>query len=204
MKLLGIGVLTAMMPLSPLFALKRPTPENKTHSVHRVQYGIASWYGGRDQGRLMACGEPFDEHEMVAAHRTLPLGTKVRVTNLRNGRSVVVKIKDRGPGVAGRVIDVSKAAARQLHFVGRGLTPVKVHVLSVPGEAPAPRQTAAESSNTAKYNVSTGYSTAAASPEPRSLFATLLPIGSLCEQYGQKRSPCCTERLHWGQAGCRL
>lgn len=138
MKLLGIGVLAAVMPLSPLFALKRrPRPENKTHAVHQVQYGIASWYGGHDQGRLMACGEPFDEHEMIAAHRTLPLGSKVRVTNLRNGRSVVVKIKDRGPGVTGRVIDVSKAAARKLHFVGLGLTPVKIHVLSVPGQAPS-------------------------------------------------------------------
>ncbi|MGH9354261.1 MAG: septal ring lytic transglycosylase RlpA family protein [Terriglobia bacterium] len=137
MKLLFIGLLTAVMPLSPLFALKRPKPENKTHSVHRVQYGVASWYGGRDQGRLMACGEPFDEHEMIAAHRTLPLGSKVRVTNLRNGRSVVVRIKDRGPGVAGRVIDVSKAAARELHFVGRGLTPVKIRVLSVPRKRPS-------------------------------------------------------------------
>ncbi|HEV2418088.1 MAG TPA: septal ring lytic transglycosylase RlpA family protein [Terriglobia bacterium] len=131
MKLLSLSLIAAMMFCSPLFASKRPEPP-KTHSVHRVQYGMASWYGGRDQGRLMACGEPFDEHKMIAAHRTLPLGTDVRVTNLRNGRSVIVKIKDRGPGVSGRVIDVSKAAARELHFVGRGLTPVKIRVLSEP------------------------------------------------------------------------
>ncbi|HEV2499677.1 MAG TPA: septal ring lytic transglycosylase RlpA family protein [Terriglobia bacterium] len=131
MKLLSLSLIAAMISCSPLFASKRPKP-TKTHAVHRVQYGMASWYGGRDQGRLMACGEPFDEHEMIAAHRTLPLGTNVRVTNLRNGRSVVVKIKDRGPGVSGRVIDVSKAAARKLHFVGRGLTPVKIRVLSEP------------------------------------------------------------------------
>lgn len=130
MKLLSLSLIAAMMSCSQLFAAKRPKPA--IHAVHRVQYGMASWYGGRDQGRLMACGEPFDEHEMVAAHRTLPLGTNVRVTNLRNGRSVVVKIKDRGPGVSGRVIDVSKAAARKLHFVGRGLTPVKIRVLSEP------------------------------------------------------------------------
>lgn len=131
MKLLSLSLIAAMMSCSPLFASKRPKPA-KTHPVHRVQYGMASWYGGHDQGHLMACGEPFDEQEMIAAHRTLPLGTSVRVTNLRNGRSVVVKIKDRGPGVSGRVIDVSKAAARKLHFVGRGLTPVKIRVLSEP------------------------------------------------------------------------
>lgn len=91
----------------------------------------------------MACGEPFDEHQMVAAHRTLPLGSTVRVTNLRNGRSVVVKIKDRGPGVAGRVIDVSRAAARRLHFAGRGLAPVKIRVLSEPRSAAPGRLEAA-------------------------------------------------------------
>lgn len=142
MKLLSLSLMAAMMFCSPLFASKQPKPA-KTPSVHRVQYGMASWYGGRDQGRLMACGEPFDEYEMTAAHRTLPFGTDVRVTNLRNGRSVVVKIKDRGPGVSGRVIDVSKAAARKLHFVGRGLTPVKIRVLSEPRKSsPAPLQTA--------------------------------------------------------------
>lgn len=91
----------------------------------------------------MACGEPFDEHQMVAAHRTLPLGSTVRVTNLRNGRSVVVKIKDRGPGVAGRVIDVSRAAARRLHFASRGLAPVKIRVLSEPRSAASGRLEAA-------------------------------------------------------------
>lgn len=101
----------------------------------KVQYGTASWYGGpREQGRETACGQPFNEHALTAAHRTLPLGTKVRVTNLRNGRSVVVRIKDRGPWVASRVIDVSKAAARRLGFTRKGLAPVKVRVLSQRGD----------------------------------------------------------------------
>ncbi len=87
----------------------------------------------------MASGEPFDEHALTAAHRTLPLGTKVTVTNLRNGRAVTVRIKDRGPAIAGRVIDLSKAAAMRLGFVHRGLTFVEVQVVSLPpGEAAFP------------------------------------------------------------------
>jgi rare lipoprotein A len=100
--------------------------------TYRVKYGLASWYGGRNQGRLMACGERFNKYKMVAANRSLPLGTRVKVTNLRNGRSVVVRIMDRGPYVAGRVIDLSKAAANRLRFTHRGLTPVRIRVLSTP------------------------------------------------------------------------
>ena len=135
MKQLSLTMIAIVVSFSPLMAVNHSRPAKKARSTHQEQYGIASWYGGRDQGRLMACGEPFDEHEMIAAHRTLPLGTRVRVTNLRNGRSVVVKIKDRGPGVKGRVIDVSRAAARKLRFTGRGLAPVKIRVLSEPGAA---------------------------------------------------------------------
>ena len=80
----------------------------------------------------MACGEPYNEYALVAAHRTLPLGTKVEVTNLRNGRSVVVRVLDRGPYIAGRAIDLSLAAARRLRFANRGLAPVKIRVLRTP------------------------------------------------------------------------
>jgi rare lipoprotein A len=97
-----------------------------------VQYGIASWYGGRNQGRLIASGVRFDEYAMVAAHRTLPLGTRVSVTNLRNGRSVVVRILDRGPYIVGRAIDLSLAAASALGFTERGLAPVRIRVISDP------------------------------------------------------------------------
>ncbi|MGH9395447.1 MAG: septal ring lytic transglycosylase RlpA family protein [Terriglobia bacterium] len=138
MKRLSMALLIVLISFSPLYAVKRSVARSGAHSHHRahpvqrVQYGVASWYGPKDQGRLMACGEPFDEHQLIAAHRTLPLGSRVKVTNLRNGRSVIVRIKDRGPAIAGRLIDVSRAAARRLGFSHGGLARVKVRVLSVP------------------------------------------------------------------------
>ncbi|MFS8038264.1 septal ring lytic transglycosylase RlpA family protein [Xanthobacter sp. AM11] len=88
--------------------------------------GIASFYW---QGQSTASGERFNPGAMTAAHRSLPFGTKVRVTNLRNGRSVVVRINDRGPFVRGRVIDVSRAAASELGFTGSGVTKVSLAVM---------------------------------------------------------------------------
>lgn len=104
--------------------------------TERVQYGAASWYGSAWRGRTTASGALFDERELTAAHRTLPLGTKVQVTNLKNGRSVVVKVTDRGPRSRHRLIDLSHAAAQRLGFTHHGLTPVKVSVVSAP-EPPA-------------------------------------------------------------------
>ena len=92
----------------------------------RADTGIASYYW---QGQSTASGERFNPSAMTAAHRSLPFGTKVRVTNLRNGRSVVVRINDRGPFVRGRIIDVSKAAASELGFTGNGITKVQLAVL---------------------------------------------------------------------------
>ncbi|WP_394080455.1 septal ring lytic transglycosylase RlpA family protein [Xanthobacter aminoxidans] len=88
--------------------------------------GIASYYW---QGRSTASGERFNPTAYTAAHRSLPFGTKVRVTNLRNGKAVVVRINDRGPFVRGRVIDVSKAAASELGFTGSGVTRVSLSVI---------------------------------------------------------------------------
>lgn len=88
--------------------------------------GIASYYW---QGRSTASGERFNPSALTAAHRSLPFGTKVRVTNLRNGKSVVVRINDRGPFLRGRIIDVSRAAASELGFTGHGLTRVQLSVL---------------------------------------------------------------------------
>jgi hypothetical protein len=93
------------------------------------EVGIASWYGGRHQGRLTASGEVFDENQLTAAHRTLPLETTARVTNLENGRSVEVKVNDRGPYVSGRVIDLSARAAQELGMVQAGLAVVRIEVL---------------------------------------------------------------------------
>ncbi len=94
-----------------------------------MQQGLASWYGGRFQGRLTASGERFDQNEMTAAHRTLRFGTKVRVTNRKNGRSVVVRINDRGPYGKGRIIDLSRAAARAIDMIRAGVVPVSLEVL---------------------------------------------------------------------------
>lgn len=88
--------------------------------------GIASFYGGRHHGGPTASGERFNQNAMTAAHRSAPLGSQMRVTNLNNGKSIVVRINDRGPFVRGRIIDVSKGAAQALGFVSAGLTRVKV------------------------------------------------------------------------------
>ena len=93
------------------------------------QEGRASWYGREQQGQLTANGEHFDMHALTAAHRTLRMQTRVRVTNKLNGRSVVVRINDRGPYGRGRIIDLSMAAARVLDMIERGVVPVVLEVL---------------------------------------------------------------------------
>ena len=90
------------------------------------QVGTASWYGDSFQGKQTASGEPYDMLDFTAAHRTLPLGTLVRVTNLKNGKTVVVRINDRGPVPDSRIIDVSYIAARALGFRERGVEKVRV------------------------------------------------------------------------------
>jgi rare lipoprotein A len=96
-----------------------------THTLH----GVASWYGYPHHGRITASGRRFDMHEFTAAHRTLPMGTRLRVTNLTNGRSVIVTITDRGPFVRKRVVDLSYAAARVIGMLGPGTAPVQLEVL---------------------------------------------------------------------------
>ncbi|HEX2114419.1 MAG TPA: septal ring lytic transglycosylase RlpA family protein [Alphaproteobacteria bacterium] len=94
------------------------------------QTGQASWYGDQHHGRTTASGEKFDMNKLTAAHRTLPMGTAVRVTNLDNGRSIEVVINDRGPYVGARVIDLSREAARRLNMEREGLAPVRIEELS--------------------------------------------------------------------------
>lgn len=91
--------------------------------------GIASYYANGLKGHRTASGERYDPQALTAAHRTLPFGCRVRVTNLDNGRSVVVRINDRGPHVEKRVIDLSYAAARELRFIDQGTTRVRLEVL---------------------------------------------------------------------------
>ena len=112
---------------------RRPTgPSAAPPEPGRPVVGLASWYGQPHQGRSTASGEPFDKNQLTAAHRTLPFGTRVRVTNVENGQSVVVRVNDRGPFAAGRIIDVSLGAARALGMVGAGVARVEIVVL---GEA---------------------------------------------------------------------
>ena len=98
-------------------------------NVRDLGAGVASFYGKRFNGRLTANGERFNMHEMTAAHKTLPFGSRVRVTNPRNGESVVVRINDRGPFVRGRHIDLSRAAAAEIGMISRGHATVEMELL---------------------------------------------------------------------------
>lgn len=91
--------------------------------------GSASWYGGKFHGRKTANGELFDMNQLTAAHKTLPFGTRVKVTNNRNGKSVIVRINDRGPYVKKRVIDLSRKAAQEVGMIKSGTAPVTVEIL---------------------------------------------------------------------------
>jgi rare lipoprotein A len=97
-----------------------------------TEQGVASWYGDPFNGRRTSNGEVYDMHQFTAAHRTLPFGAFVRVTNLRNGMQTEVRINDRGPFVANRVIDLSLSAAQALQMVGTGTAPVRIELLSGP------------------------------------------------------------------------
>jgi rare lipoprotein A len=94
----------------------------------RPEVGLASWYGAFHQGLLTASGETYDMGRLTAAHRTLPLGTRLRVTNLDNGRIVRVRVNDRGPYVPGRIVDLSREAARLLDMTERGIALVRLEV----------------------------------------------------------------------------
>lgn len=122
----------APLRLSDIETRPRPVAyvaPSRNYSVQWEQRGIASWYGGYFHGRRSASGEIYNQNAMTAAHKTLPFGTRVRVTNLNNGRSAIVRINDRGPFIRGRVIDLSRAAASSVGMLGSGIAPVKVEVL---------------------------------------------------------------------------
>jgi rare lipoprotein A len=102
--------------------------QSKAKQLKPQYVGIASWYGEQRQGRKMANGQRFDRHKLTAASWYFPLGTKIRVVNVKNGESVVVTITDRGPNLRlHRIVDLSEAAADRLDYVGEGLTPVFVY-----------------------------------------------------------------------------
>ena len=150
----GLAVLLSVASLgagaasgpSSLEAAKVTTPtviETGRHKTRKTnsskskgyQIGTASWYGEQFQGKQTASGEPFDMRAFTAAHPRLPLGTLVKVTNLKNGKFVVVRINDRGPVVDGRIIDVSSSAAHALGFKERGVQTVRLDLYQTTDEA---------------------------------------------------------------------
>ena len=136
-------------PPAPVPAPAPPTPPSAGPSVAAqpptrtapfvpgiyVEQGIASWYGIPFNGRRAANGEIFDMNTLVAAHRTLPFGSILRVTNLNNGRNVEVRVIDRGPFVGDRMLDLARAAAVSLDMLGTGTAPVRIELLSGPSPA---------------------------------------------------------------------
>lgn len=143
--LTGSGCAPQKPPSSGALPSGTPPPlgTQKPYQVNGVWYypipsaegfreeGYASWYGRDFHGRSTACGEPFDMYAMTAAHKILPIGTHVKVTDKRTGRSIIVRINDRGPFVAGRIIDLSYEAARALGILNDGIAPVVVEAVRV-------------------------------------------------------------------------
>ncbi len=153
-KALGVALILAVLIGSGCAPKKPPSPgvtpgsppplgTQKPYQINGVWYypipsaegfreeGLASWYGPDFHGRPTACGEPFDMYAMTAAHKILPIGTHVKVTDKRTGRSIIVRINDRGPFVAGRIIDLSYEAARALGIHTVGTAPVVVEAVRV-------------------------------------------------------------------------
>ncbi len=121
-----IEVPPGAVDLSTFEAPAEPEPR----SIRNLGSGIASYYGRRFHGRRTANGERFNMRAMTAAHKTLPFGSLVKVTNPRNGRSVTVRINDRGPFIRGRVIDLSRAAAQQIGMISRGHARVDMELVA--------------------------------------------------------------------------
>jgi rare lipoprotein A len=111
-----------------------PPAKKKARPKPPYQVGTASWYGSDFNGKATASGEPFNMFDLTAAHMKLPLGSRVRVTNLRNGKTVVVRINDRGPVVPGRIIDLSYSAAKVLGVKAYGVQRVRLDVVQQPQE----------------------------------------------------------------------
>jgi rare lipoprotein A len=134
----AIGALLLLVSCASSRPISHPIAPDDLHESWSED-GLASWYGGDDgfEGKPTASGEIYDSSKMTAAHRDLPLGTVVRVTNLDNGRSVDVRVNDRGPFVNGRVIDLSQEAARRLDLIGPGVAPVRIVIVKA-GVSPTP------------------------------------------------------------------
>lgn len=137
------GLVACVRTVPPTPATSPPAPETLPKPVlttsppapidyARIQEGVASWYGPDFHGKTTSSGETYDMYQLTAAHPTLPMGTRVRVTRLENHRTVAVKINDRGPFLKGRILDLSYAAARVLDMVDQGTAQVRLEVLDGP------------------------------------------------------------------------
>jgi rare lipoprotein A (peptidoglycan hydrolase) len=125
--LLAVGVsFAADLPAKPVPQSAHKSSAHKAKTSCHCQVGTASWYGKAFHGRETASGEPYDMFQFTAASKTLPLGSFVKVTNLRNGKWIVVRVNDRGPYVGNRIIDLSYGAAQMLSFRARGIERVKL------------------------------------------------------------------------------
>ena len=126
LRFLVFALVASLLWISPTSAVsQRAKVQDKAKKLKTQYIGMASWYGEQRQGKKMANGKPFDCHKLTAASWYFPLGTTIRVVNVKNGESVVVTITDRGPNLRlHRILDLSEAAAERLGYVGQGLTPV--------------------------------------------------------------------------------
>ena len=132
LRVIGFVVVASLLWISPTSAVSQRAKSQGKATKFKTQYiGTASWYGAQHQGRKMANGKRFDRHKLTAASWYFPLGTTIRVVNVKNGESVVVTITDRGPNLRlHRILDLSEAAAERLDYVGQGLTPVFLYPVS--------------------------------------------------------------------------
>ncbi|MBZ5689731.1 MAG: septal ring lytic transglycosylase RlpA family protein [Acidobacteriia bacterium] len=117
----------------------KPEARKQVGKTKPYQVGTASWYGQNFQGKETASGEKYNMYDMTAAHLTLPIGSYVKVTNLRNGKAVIVRVNDRGPIVPGRIIDVSYGAAQALQMKAHGLQRVRLDLVQPTSVAKAPQ-----------------------------------------------------------------
>jgi len=129
-RVMGLGLVLCALAAAGCASSKATRPAGAPPAPGTRIVGLASWYGQRHQGHATASGEIYDVNKLTAAHRTFPFGTRLRVTNVENGRSVVVRVNDRGPWVNDRVLDVSQAAAKVLGMVGEGVIRVEIVVLA--------------------------------------------------------------------------
>jgi rare lipoprotein A len=128
----GMVIVLAALTACATARSRPPDPVPSRALLGWEQSGQASWYGHPHHGRATASGEIYDMRALTAAHRTLPLGVRVLVTHLGSGRTVELRINDRGPFVGGRILDVSQAAAERLGGVGAGVFPVRLRVIALP------------------------------------------------------------------------